>query len=314
MLGVAHVHAGSYASALGNQLCGVFDDVPVRAEAFASKWHTVSCSSAVDAATNCDAVVICSETSRHLELIGLASGLGKPILCEKPIAITRDEGERIRAVVKDNIFMTAFPCRFAPAWDRVLQRVQGGEIGEIVSISATNHGRCAGGWFLEKDKGGGAILDHVVHVADLIRSLMDEEPIKASAATGKGMHQTEVEDIAMITYDLPNGCFVTVDSSWSRPHAYRTWGDVTLNIVGQNGLIEVDLFAQEIDVYQEEPQAHRVAGYGSHLDGLMLREFLNAVQHGRTPKVTLEDGLAANAWAWMALDSMAKGGEPVVSA
>ena len=62
MLGVAHVHAGSYASALGTQLGGIFDDVSARAEAFASKWHTTTCATALECATNCDAVIICSET------------------------------------------------------------------------------------------------------------------------------------------------------------------------------------------------------------------------------------------------------------
>ncbi len=310
ILGVAHVHAGSYAQLLGVQLAGVYDYDQARGAAFAAKHNAQYNPDLHALLTSVDAVIICSETARHPELVEAAAKTGKAILCEKPIGMSAAHGDQIASVVRETgvLFMTALPCSFAPAWARVLQRIQAGEIGAVVSVCATNHGRCPGGWFEVASEGGGAILDHVVHVANLLEAVFAESPTQASAAICPG---GAVEHYAMITFDFSGGRFATIDSSWSRPSNYRTWGDVTLNIVGTEGVIEVDLFSQEIQVYCD---AYRAAGFSSNLDQIMLNEFFAAIHQQRAPSITLEDGLKANRWAWAALESAAKGGEPVALA
>lgn len=59
---------------------------------------------------------------------------------------------------------------------RVKQALEQGQTGEVLAIKGTNHGRMPGGWFTDPDlAGGGAVLDHTVHVADLIRWLLGKE-------------------------------------------------------------------------------------------------------------------------------------------
>ena len=137
------------------------------------------------------------------------------------------------------------------------------------------------------------MIDHVVHVADLLRDLLGEEPVKVQAQIGNNMYGNEWEDTAMVTLEYPSGVFATLDSSWSRPSTYRTWGDVTMNVIGDDGVIEMDMFGQEIQYFHAGGNTHTVASYAPNLDALMVGEWLSAIAEGREPLVTGADGFAA---------------------
>ena len=311
LLGSAHVHAGSYVAHLERhpevEWQGRFEPEGSTPTVTATPLHEnlQGFLSAVDA------VVIATPTGEHAHWIEIAAGVGKAILCEKPIAVTPDHGMRIRHLVESSgvFFMTAFPCRFAPAFLRAEQRLHSHEIGTLAAVAATNHGRCPGGWFVDPELGGGALLDHVVHVADLLKRLWGEDPVQVTAQTGKMREGLPTEDLGMVTLDYAHGRFATIDSSWSRLDSYRTWGDLTMNLVGTQGVIELDLFAQEMEIYSDS--GHRSAGYGSSLDALLVDAFVRDVLQGNDPRITLDDGLSANAVAWAAIRSAQMGGEPV---
>lgn len=108
----------------------------------------------------------------------------------------------------------------------------------------------------------------------------------------------------MLTLNFADGTFATLDSSWSRPTSYHTWGDVTLNIVGTEGLIELDLFGSSVHAYNPGDKTHISHSYVSSLDGMMVREFLDAISEGRAPMVTGQDGLEAVRVAEMAYASL----------
>ncbi len=297
ILGAAHVHVNAYLTHLGEDLYGVYDHDPGRGNLIAKKFGVPFYDSAQSLMGGADAAIICSETIHHEELIAICVQAGAPILCEKPIAMDRRTGERIHQLVKSHPFMTALPCRYSPMWNRVKQRVQSGEIGDILGVAATNHGKCPGGWFMIEELGGGAILDHTVHCADLINQLGFGSPVAVQVSHTNKFHSTEVEDAAMATFDFPQGKFVTLDSSWSRPASYPTWGDLTLNIVGDLGVIEADLFAQSINLTQGQCS---LSSYSSNLEKALLADFLSG-----PPYMTgIDDGLRADAWAWLALESL----------
>lgn len=141
------------------------------------------------------------------------------------------------------------------------------------------------------------MIDHVVHVADLLRDLLGSSPIQVQAQVGHNVYHQDWEDTAMVTLQYPGGVFATLDSSWSRPAGYKTWGDVTMNVVGERGVIELDMFGTEIQHYQNEGKSHVALGVGSNLDALMVDEFLSAIRENRPPLVTGRDGLDAVAVA-----------------
>lgn len=319
LLSMAHVHAPSYAHCLksisGAQFAGIWDDDGTRGEAAAQQYGTTWYAELDGMLANCDAVVIASENLKHADLIEQAARAGKSILCEKPLAASQGEHDRIQSVIRETgvRLMTAFPCPFSPIFKRLKERLDSGEIGKVVGICSTNRGTCPGGWFTNPElSGGGAMIDHTVHVADLIRRLLGAEPTKVAAITGNRIYGQEWEDTAMLTLDYPGGVFATLDSSWSRHTSFRTWGDVVVTVTGETGILEADLFSQELEVYTAGPRTHQARGYGSNLDLEMVREFISSIEENRDPSVTMEDGLAASRVALAAYSSL-KAGEPCLA-
>ena len=157
ILTCAHMHVQGYVHGLRNhasaELVGLWDDEIERGETYAQQSGLPFIGFLDDLLAAVDAVVITSENVRHAELIEAAAKAGKHILCEKPLGASEEHLQRIeRAVSSAGVtLMTAFPCRFSPAFQRLKQRVNAGEIGKIQAISATNRGRCPFGWFVEPE-------------------------------------------------------------------------------------------------------------------------------------------------------------------
>ncbi|HJP82025.1 MAG TPA: Gfo/Idh/MocA family oxidoreductase [Fimbriimonadaceae bacterium] len=313
----AHVHTGSYVHCLKRNpnadLIGLWDDDIARGESYAKSQEIPFFSDFDTLMAQVDAVAITSENLRHAELIERTASQGKHILCEKPLAASEQEEGRIRNAVESSgvRLMTAFPCRFSPAFQRLIDRVTAGEIGSIQAVCATNRGTCPGGWFTEPEKsGGGAMIDHVVHVADLLRVLLKSEPARVQAQIGSNMYCKDWDDTAMVTIEFESGVFCSLDSSWSRPKGYKTWGDVTMNVVGDAGVIELDMFGPGVDVYSNEGKSHVSAGYVSDLDYMMFDEFVQSILANREPSIGMHDGLQAARVAIKGYES-AKLGQPV---
>jgi predicted dehydrogenase len=294
------MHVASYFHSLKGridvELVGIWDHDTERGKSFADsngiRWHE-SYESLLDSS---DAVTICSENIYHAPLGIQAAKAGKHILCEKPLTTTVEDGEAFLSAVEANgvILMTAFPCRFSPAYQSLKAKIANGDIGPIKAICATNRGSCPWGWFVDPAlSGGGAMIDHVVHVADLLRDLLGESPTQVNAQVGNKIYAKDWEDTAMVTMQFSSGVFATLDSSWSRPAGFKTWGDVTMNVVGEKGVIELDMFGPSLERYQNEGKNHVSLGFGTNMDALMVEEFISAVQENRQPIVTGRDGLEA---------------------
>lgn len=308
------MHAYGYAQAIasleGLEAVGVWDDKIERAQRF---WESMGIEVYPERdrlLNDVDAVIICSENTRHVEIGQAAAQARKHILCEKPLVTDLVAGqawlEECRSAgVK---LMTAFPCRYSPAFGRLREAVESGILGRLVAICSTNRGSCPFDWFVDTElSGGGAMIDHTVHVVDLLRALLGTDPVRVQAQTGNLMYAEAWEDTAMLTLEYDNGFFATLDSSWSRPKSYKTWGDVTMNAVFEQGVIELDLFNQHLDVYRNESMRHGLAGYGSDLDRLLVADFLRCIREDSEPTVTGEDGLAASRIALAAYESVRRG-------
>jgi predicted dehydrogenase len=312
----AHLHVGSYARVLNQmsdrvQVVGGWDDELARMVQLCATygWNTFATLDELLAAS--DAVVICSENLKHADHIEAAVAAGCHVLCEKPIVGSEADAARIKALLPGlkTTLMTAFPCPFSPVFADLKARVQRGEVGQVLALATTNRGTCPGGWFTDPSlSGGGAMIDHTVHVTDLLRRLLGAEPVRVQAQTGNNRFQGEFDDTAMVTIEFPGGIFATLDSSWSRPAGYKTWGDVTLRVVGDQGIAEADLFGYGMEVYPTDASGLHMNGIGADLDRLMVEEFLNAIAEGREPLTSAQDGLAASAVALAAYRSL---GQPV---
>ncbi len=320
ILSTAHQHAVGYAASLkqidGVELVGVADDDRARGEGFAGRFGT-RFFAAPEAllAEHLDGVIICSENACHRPLTELAARSTHYILCEKPISTTIEDARAMIDACAANgaKLQIAFPVRFAPPAQNLKQLLDRQTLGRIYSLKTTNHGNTQSGWFIDRSlSGGGAVIDHTVHVIDLLRWFFQAEVTEVYAEVGSGMFIPggTIDDAGMLSFTLSNGAYGTLDTSWSRPKSYPTWGDVTIEVLGEKGVIRLDAFRQHLDVSSNQTGKTQWLGWGSDMDLGLIRDFVATIREGREPSITGEDGLRALEVALAAYRS-AETGEPV---
>ncbi|MFD6178323.1 Gfo/Idh/MocA family protein [Isoptericola sp. NPDC060282] len=301
ILSFAHPHALSYASSLV-----ALDGVEVRAtdpEPYAPgerRGKDLAVELGVDYADDIDdllawephAVIVTSENARHRAHVERVAAAGAHVLCEKPLATSEADGRAMvaaceRAGVQ---LMTAYPVRFSPAFLRLKQQVGSGALGRILAVNGTNNGQIPVGersWFTDPAlAGGGALVDHVVHVADLIDDLLGGRQAEdVYAVTNSILHadrpEVGAETGGLVSVRYPDGVTAVIDCSWSHPDAAPNWGGLTLEVIGTRGTARIDPFAQHVGGFG--PAGAAWWGLGVDTDALMLREFLCAVRDGRAP-------------------------------
>lgn len=244
-----------------------------------------------------DAVVVAAENADHRALVEQAVAAGAHVLCEKPLATTdADADAMVRAAREAGVLlMTAYPVRFSPEFAELVARVRSGQLGQLLSVHGTNNGKmplAERSWFTDPSRsGGGALVDHVVHLADLLDELLGEPAAEVHAVTNRILRADAgraVETGAAVSVRYPSGVIAQIDSSWSQPESAPTWGGLTLEVHGTAGSMRIDPFAAHVAGYDAEGALWEP--YGPDLDGAMIGEFLDAVRTGRRPQPDGETG------------------------
>lgn len=307
MMSFAHLHAESY---IGNlravpdvELIGIADDEADRAAHYAGAFSApLFPSYQALLAEKPDGVVICSENSRHRELVEMAVAAGvRTILCEKPLATTLDDARAIVELARNSgtRVMTAFPVRFSAPIREARTMIQAGKLGQIYGCNATNQGENPSvhrSWFVDpRLAGGGAVMDHTVHVVDMLRWVFDAEITEIYAEVGDLFPApgTAVDTAGVLMISWSNGAFVGLDCSWSKPNYYPTWGNVKIEFVGERGLVAVDVFGQRFTGYQHANRRPLWTYWGSNIDQGLINEFCASIREDRPPAVSAYDGLKA---------------------
>jgi predicted dehydrogenase len=295
MLSFAHVHAPQYADVLESseaaKFVGISDDDADRGRAAAQRYGVRFFAERDALFDEVEAVVVCSENARHAEGVIPALRSGVHVLCEKPIATTVEDARAMILASRENgsRLRIAFPVRYLPAVTRARDLVASGAVGRILAIAATNHGTMPGGWFLNPALcGGGAVMDHTVHVADLLRWTFGVEVTDVYAEVGTFFGGGSMDDAGILTLELEgasrgslaHGAFATVDPSWSRGAGYPTWGDVTMRVSGTSGVLEVDAFSRRLSFYDHEAGKVEWRPVGEDMNGAMISAFLHGVANG----------------------------------
>ncbi|WP_375399568.1 Gfo/Idh/MocA family protein [uncultured Amnibacterium sp.] len=236
------------------------------------------------------AVVICTENSRHVDAVRLAVRAGAHVLCEKPLATSTADAEEIVRLCDDAgvLLMTAFPIRFTQAFAELTARIAAGEVGDVLGVLGTNNGKIPTGdrrWFTQSIwSGGGALVDHVVHCADLLDVLLGEAPVSVRAVSNGVLHgdlDLEVETGGLVTLRYPSGVFATIDCSWSQPLNAAVWGDVELQVTGTRGSLSMRAMSRYVGGTLADGPAW--VPFGLDFDGAMIDHFLHSVRTGSRP-------------------------------
>ena len=298
LLSCAHTHAGGYAALLAGR--EDVDLVVADPDGFGDVHAPVVVGSYQEAWDHWpdgpDAVVVTSANAHHKELVLEAARRGVHVLCEKPLATTVADAEEMVTACREAgvVLMTAFPVHFSPAVQALRAAVTDGTLGEVIGLTGTNNGKLPAGrdWFTDPAlAGGGALVDHTVHLAQILDSLFGE-PESVRAVTNRilwsdrvGAEGLAAETGGLVSLTYPGGVLATIDCSWSQPADAPTWGGLTLQAVGTGGQLEIDAFAQHVG----GPGRWLPSGVG--LDAELLGAFLAAVRAGEAVEPTGEVGL-----------------------
>lgn len=322
IMSFAHLHAEGYLHNLRAnpeiELIGFADDDAGRGRHFArqydARWFD---SYEALLAEQPDGVVICTENVRHRPVVEMAAEAGVHILSEKPLATTLEDARAMIDVCERNgvWLMTAFPMRFNAPVIEAKRVLESGALGRLYGANTTNQGKLPRyhsayprDWFEQKDlAGGGAAMDHTVHVVDLLRWYLGCEVVEVYAELNDilyGDAGVDVETGGLVMLTFEDGTFASVDCSWSKPPSYPTWGGLTMELVGETGLLTLDAFKQTTAVYTEKPSW---VSWASDANQAMVDEFVAAIREKRPPAITGYDGYKALEVALAAYDSAARG-------
>ncbi len=313
LFSAAHVHFETYAALLAArpdvELVGLTDSDAARGQAAAQRLHLPWVAPPETLVGRSEAAVVTAENVHHRRYVELAGRAGLAVLCEKPLATTlADADAMLEATASGGGHLyAALPVRGLPAVGRLRQLVQSGQLGRILAMAGSNHGQLPPGWFLDPGlSGGGAVMDHVSHVADVMRWVLADEVERVYALASNRIHGTPVEDAALVQFTFRGGTVATLDPSWSRPRGFPTWGDVRLDVVGTAGVAALDPWAEQLDWFRSRPAVHRMAPYGPDMDALLIDRFVVAAAGGPVaPELaTGQDGRAATAVTLAAYDSI----------
>lgn len=196
-----------------------------------------------------DAVFVASPNCSHLEHVLLAVEAGKPVLCEKPMAMNAAECRQMVEAARSRkvLLGVAHVFRFNRSIENLREQVRAGQIGRPVfvrsefSFPARNHART---WMsVSKIAGGGPLADVGVHCIDALRWILDDEIAAVTAIGASDQDSGDVEAAAVLSLEFAGGTLGSIQVSTRAQ--YRT----PLELVGETGWLRAtDAFSVETPV------------------------------------------------------------------
>lgn len=211
-------------------LQAVSDARPENAERFASEFGVPNIP--VDelfTRPDIDGIVLALPPQFHAHYATLAVQNGRDVLVEKPIALEVADAEAEVQAARDNgrVFMVGHILRFHPAFEKLLDMVKSGELGDIRYVHSHRVG--LGKFHTEND----ALWDLAPHDLSMILAITGEEP---SVVRGEGAAILDhLSDFAHLHMEFPNG--IRGHLFASRLNAYR---ERRLSVVGSKGMAVFD--------------------------------------------------------------------------
>jgi myo-inositol 2-dehydrogenase/D-chiro-inositol 1-dehydrogenase len=174
---IGKVHAKAVTGDAQAKLVAVADAMSPAAQAIADQYGCdVRTIEAIEAAKDIDAVVICTPTDTHADLIERFVRAGKAVFCEKPIDLSLARVKACLEVVRaeKGTLMVGFNRRFDPHFRAVRAEIDKGTIGEVEMVVITSRDPGAPPVDYIK-RSGGIFRDMTIHDFDMARFLLGEE-------------------------------------------------------------------------------------------------------------------------------------------
>lgn len=317
------------------ELIGLVDKNEQKASEICKKYSLTNYAgdrdlNSIDWMKNVDAITIATPPSEHARIAVAAAGMGKHVLTEKPLAMSKDEAQTMKMAAQDNktILAIVHNFQFSKSFLRLKEDMQQGRLGDLHSIHARqfgNPGRRLPSWY--ETLPFGLFFDESPHLFYLIRALSPTtlRLLMSTAYPGAGGMNTPAQmSIKYESFSEGRRIPVTVDLDFES--ALSEWH---VMVTGSKGMAIVDIF-RDIYIYLPNDGIHgakeviRTSLYATiahwsqhftsgiqHLAGnldygnneVFLR-FSNAINNGSLPDgISAEDALAVHAMQVQAIES-----------
>jgi len=266
-------------------------------ERLSVKWYTEYDKMLKD--PKVDAVVICTPTFLHKDMIIRAAEEGKHVFVEKPLTVTTLEAKEVISVVKkyDIKLQVGYNRRFDYAYRKAKKDVDEGKIGKpIAFISIARDPGAPPGWAADPKLSGGIFLDMLSHDFDMARWIMSSEITEVYAIGGNYIFE-EVRrkgdlDVVSIIFKLSNNAQGFIHGTRKFPYGY----ELRTEIYGDEGVVYIgsnidNMYAKGTKsglTYHGAPWFER-RFYEAYINE--LNEFIKTILEDKEPPVTAIDGL-----------------------
>ncbi|MFN8186065.1 MAG: Gfo/Idh/MocA family oxidoreductase [Gaiellales bacterium] len=232
------IHAQAWAGLDGVDVV-VADADRERAAAVAQRWGAEPAAAPEAAlAPDIDVVDVCLPTWQHAELAIAAARAGKHVLCEKPMAMTVAECERmIEAAQEAGVtLMVGHVLRFWPEYERLRGLVERGELGRLRALAChrlvTRPGPYAP-WMLDPAQGLG-LGEVAIHDLDVVASLLGPPGSIVAQGVREGAGWSHLQ--ALLRYG--DGVTAMVEAGWGTPAAEAF--NAGFHAFFEHGVVEYD--------------------------------------------------------------------------
>ncbi|MGI6356224.1 MAG: Gfo/Idh/MocA family oxidoreductase [Lentisphaerae bacterium] len=232
LLGAAHIHTPGFVKRLLDrkdvQVKSVWDHDSERAAKNAAALNNAAVASEPSAIWNdsdIDAVIICSETNRHADLVNGSAAAGKHMFVEKPLGFSGTDAQVMAKAIRQAgvIFQTGYFMRGMPIYQFLRQKLQEGLFGKVTRIRLSNcHAGSLRGYF-DSDwswmadpaiAGCGAFGDLGTHVLDLLLWWCGTpERVTADTAVATGRYG-QCDECGEGLLRFPDGCIASLAAGW----------------------------------------------------------------------------------------------------
>jgi myo-inositol 2-dehydrogenase / D-chiro-inositol 1-dehydrogenase len=312
---IGKVHARAVGSNPDAKLVAVADAMEKAAKEIASTYGAeIRTVEQIEQASDIDAVVICTPTDTHADLIERFAKAGKAIFCEKPIDLDVKRVKKCLGVVEKTgaALMVGFNRRFDPHFMAVRKAIDDGAIGtvEMVTITSRDPGAPPVDYI---KRSGGIFRDMTIHDFDMARFLLGEEPVSVSAHASvlvdKAIGAAGDYDSVSVILETATGKQCVISNSRRATYGY----DQRIEVHGSKGMVAAE---------NQRPVSIEVANGAGYTrpplhDFFMTRyidayaneiaAFIAATTKGRKASPSGTDGLAALKLADAALQSAQTG-------
>lgn len=268
------------------------------------------------------AVSIATPDHLHREVAVAAAAAGKHLLVEKPLATTVEDAEAIVAAAEASgvTLVVDFHNRVNPPMVQARDAIRRGDIGSPRYIYARLSntvavptemlrwsGRSSALWFLAS------------HMVDVVRWMIDDEPVRVYAVTRSGVLRemgVDTADFHVATMEFASGAVATFEHAWIMPRTHPTVKDLKLEILGSRGQINIDgSHNRTLEIYGERATYPDLLAppTGPHLTGFVLdsiAHFVDTITEGAPPIATGADGVAITR-ILCAIEDSAASGQPI---